>query len=660
MHHSAFLNEIVIIFGTALVATWMFRVVRAPSIIGFIFTGIVIGPPGLGLIHHESVQQFAELGLVLLLFTIGLELSPKPLLHMGKSLFIASFMQIGLTALLATAVTWLVFGAGPLSAAIIGVAVALSSTAIVLKILSDQRETDTLRGRITTGMLLVQDVVVIVLMLFLPLLASGSENGEGNSAVLKFVYGMIGLLVVVVLGRRILPLLLEHVVRPGGGEHVTLFAVVMAFGGAALAGLVDWSLPLGACIAGLLLSAADERHQIVADILPFRDVFNALFFISLGMFVKTDVIVENALVLALLVVITVVGKAMITALSVRAGAWPLRPAIQAGIGLCTVSEFGYVLASQADKLGILDTGLLDKLTVFALGTMAAGALMVPYTDLLTNRLLRIIPQKQSIFDLDDDAHPHLKNHIIIVGYGVNGHNLARVFQSTHLPYCIVEMSPRLAKEAKEQGAEVLLGDASRMAILREAGLEDARALVVAINDPGATSRIVARARDGREDLFILARTRFVFEIDRLYTSGANLVIPEEFETSIEIAAHVLKKLSVPDNVVEGQVAAIRAGGYGMLRGKPTDRKVASDIMAVLQSTVTRTHYVAEDAFAAGKTLAELDLRAASGVTVIAIVRNGTPTTNPDADHRIEPDDVLVLVGAHAQLEAARKLLNQSP
>jgi CPA2 family monovalent cation:H+ antiporter-2 len=220
------------------------------------------------------------------------------------------------------------------------------------------------------------------------------------------------------------------------------------------------------------------------------------------------------------------------------------------------------------------------------------------------------------------------------------------------------MSPKLAQAAKAVDAELVVGDASRTAILNEAGLPTARALVVAINDPGATARVVSRARDARPDVFILARTRFVSEIEPLYDAGANLVIPEEFETSIEIAAHLLKQMDIPDNIVEGQIAAIRAGGYGMLRGKPVDRAFTEELMAVLQSTVTRTHYVAQNSIADGKTLAQLDLRAKTGVTIIAVVRNGKPTTNPTADFHIRHEDVLVLVGGHAQLDAAKNFLNQ--
>lgn len=655
MDHPAYLADIVIILATTLIVARLFLVLRAPSIIGFILAGIGIGPHAGNLIGQEDVGQLAELGLILLLFIIGLELSPKPLLRMGKNLLAASAFQIVTTAVVA-AVAVLLFtqlGVGPIF--VIGVAIALSSTAIVLKQLSDLGATDTLRGMIITGILLIQDVLVIAIILFLPFFAVDTGEDWKGSALRAFL-GLLGIVVFTTIGRILLPFFLKHVIRPGGKEFVTLFAVLMAFGGAWVADAAGWSLPLGACIAGLLLAGTDLRHQLAAEILPFRDVFNALFFVSLGMLFDPAVALAHALPLAVAIVATLVIKTSLCALGVIAARWPLLIAFQVGLGLCTVSEFGYVLVNEADKLGLVPSDLMDVFIVYALGTMMTGAMLIPLTQPLAALLARTIHGRAELTPAAGPETDARQNHVVIVGYGINGKNLVRVLQSTNIPHVVIEMNPSLARAAQDEEAEVICGDGCRLSVLQHAGLPTARALVVAINDPQATRRVVSQARSIRPDLYILARTHFDSDIDDLYALGAERVISEDFETSIEIAAQVLKKMDVPDNVVTGQIAALRAGRYGMLRAIPTDNQMLEELEKFFQITATRTHFLGKGSGACGKTIASLDLRARSGVMIIAVVRNGSPTANPPHDFELNAGDVLVLIGSHAQLDAAEEIL----
>lgn len=655
MHDVRFLTAAVIVFGTALIVAWVFRAVRAPSIIGFLFTGLLIGPDGLELIAAEEIAPLAELGLVLLLFTVGLELSPAPLLRMGKGLLVASGVQIGATAGLGFLAAVLFMNVGVVPAAIVGVMAALSSTAIVLKQLSDRRETDTLMGTIIIGVLLLQDVLVIGFMLFLPLFAVQSSE-SWQSGTVRLAISVAGMAAVVLTASKVLPFVLKHLVRPGGREFVTLFAVVMAFGGAWLAGLAGWSLPLGACIAGLLLAQADEKHQVAAEILPFRDVFNALFFISLGMLADLDGVGANLGPILLAVVATIILKGVIAAAAVRFAGWSWRPAFMIGLGLCTVSEFGYVLAAEAESQGLIPEGLLSSLVSYSLGTMALGAVLMPMSRPITDGLIAIFARNEATANGPDQTEHALTGHIVVVGYGVNGQNLSRILRSVRLPFCVIEMNQGLAQTARDAELRVVVGDASREFILSHAGLDVASALVVAINDPPATQKIVGQARQMQPSLFILARTRFVNEIDILYKLGANLVVPEEFETSLEIAAHLLKHMDVPDNIVEGQLAAVRSGGYGLLRGKPTTRSSAAELMKVFQLTATKTHYLETGTWPCGKSIAETNLRKQTGVTIIAVVRNGQPMTNPSPDFLLQAGDVLVLVGAHSQFDSAKAVL----
>ena len=655
MNHPAFLTDIVIILAMTLVVARLFLVLRAPSIIGFILTGIAIGPHAGNLIGQEEVGGLAELGLILLLFIIGLELSPKPLLRMGKNLLVASAFQIVTTAAVGAAILLFLTDMNATSIVIVGIAVALSSTAVVLKQLSDMGATDTLRGMIITGILLIQDVLVIAIMLFLPFF-SVEAGGDWKESAQRTLLGLLGIGALTVIGRLLLPIFLKHVVRPGGKEFVTLFAVLMAFGGAWVAGVAGWSLPLGACIAGLLLAGTDLRHQLAASVLPFRDVFNALFFVSLGMLFDPAVAVAYALPLTVAIAATLAIKVSLCTAAVATARWPLVIAFQVGLGLCTVSEFGYVLVMESDKLGLVPSGLLGVFIVYALGTLMVGSMLIPLSQPIATfftRFLRPDAAQYSEGEQDADAK---RNHVVIVGYGINGQNLVQVLKATGIGHVVIEMNPSLAHDAEEEDAEVICGDGSRLSVLHLAGISRAGALVVAINDPQATRRVVSQARALRPDIYVLARTHFDSDIDDLYALGAERVISEDFETSIEISAQVLKKMDVPDNVVAGQIAALRSGRYGMLRSMPTDHEMLEDLGKFLQITATRTHYLARESDACGKTIAEVNLRAESGVTIIAVVRNGTPTTNPPAEFELGAGDVLVLVGSHQQLDAAETLL----
>jgi CPA2 family monovalent cation:H+ antiporter-2 len=326
-----------------------------------------------------------------------------------------------------------------------------------------------------------------------------------------------------------------------------------------------------------------------------------------------------------------------------------------------VSEFSYVLAHEAQQVHLLPPGLLDLITVYTVGSMMAGALLYPFAGNIAASIAGLLQSDAapSTGEPSSEGQDRFQHHVVIVGYGFTGSNLARMLKATHIPRVVVEMNQSQVKAAREAEIPVIVGDATRMIILERAGIDKARALVIAINDHQAARRVVAQACARRPDLYILARTAFVRDIERLYDLGAKLVIPQDFETSIEVAAHVLKQFGIPDNIVEAQIAAVRSGGYGMLRGKPTDRAASAELIRILERTAIQTYYIGDDSYAKGRTLAQLDLRARTGCTVIAAVRAGQPTTNPPPDFILQANDVLVLVGAHRQIESAKAVLQHN-
>ncbi len=656
------LREAVVLLGAALVLARLTHALGVPTLLGFLLGGMLIGPSGLDLIEEERIHFFAELGLVLLLFTVGLELSAAPLLRSAGPILLAAGLQITISLLAcAVALAWL--GLGWVAALVVGAAAATSSTAIVLKHLSDRGEMDTPAGAVSTGILLVQDIMVIVLLIFLPLLSGSREVGPGGAGVgwtgglLRAGLALVGLIAVTLIARYVLPWVVDRVFRGTERELLTLFAVTMACTGAWLADLAQWSWGLGACIAGLLLAQTELRDQLCAEITPFRDVFNALFFMSIGTLVDLSVVREHWLALGGLIVATLMVKALIGGAAVAAAGWPGRVAITCGLGMATISEFGYVLVKEAAALGFLEASLVSTFTACTVGTMLLGALLLPMSGWSMAIAARLRPAwreraRRAVSDAED-APPH---QVIIVGYGVNGENLARVLRATRIPYTVVEMNRATVAAARREGARVIVGDATRGFILERAGLATARALVVAVSEPQATRQIVAQAHAVRPDLYILARTRYVSEVDALYRLGARLVIPEEFETSVEIFAQVLKEFGVPDNVIEQQVTIVRAGRYGMLRGRPTDASLRAEWLSILEAAVTQTFLLRAGSPACGRTIREIALRSRTGATIVAVTRRGRPVPNPSPDFRLEAGDVLVLVGTHRQLDDTRAAL----
>lgn len=652
------------LFGTAVIVSWIFRLAKAPSIIGFLVTGMVIGPSSWGLIEEGAVEQFAEVGLVLLLFTIGLELSPAPLFRMGTRVlramgFIAVVVIVATTAVLAT------IGSLTIEAAlVVGIAVSLSSTAIVLKQLSDRGEVQSTMGNLITGILLLQDVFVIVVMMMLPIFIPVEGGDDSRSpAIVVLMFG--GLAIVAIVARKVLPTFISQLMVHGGQELITLFAVMMACGGAYASQVAGWPPALGACIAGLLLANADIRHQLVAEITPFRDVFNALFFIALGMTVHLEVVFDLWLWLGIAVVVTLVAKTIITVIAVKLAGWPYRIAFQVGIGLCTVSEFGYVLAQEADKAGLLPENFLDGMVAYTVGTMIAGSILFPLGIRFTGKVAVILNQLDSTRLSNralaiEETEDELSGHVIIVGFGINGENLVRVLSATQIPHCVIEINQGLIHKARKMGAPVIVGDATRGIILEHAGIRRARAIVIAVNTQEDTRRIVSQARRMSPTIYIAVRTYYARDLESLSDQGVNVVVPADFEASVKIFSHVLEEFDVPRNILSAQIAAVRAGDYGVFRGRSSSSTESlQDLLKVLQLTATQTFYLPELSDACGKTIAELNLRRVTGATIIAVVRDRLPNTNPMADYVLKASDVLVLVGAHEQLQSARKLLEAS-
>ncbi len=640
------LGSFVLLLAVAVGVTLASHRLRVPSVVGLLLSGILIGPSGLGLFRHsEQVQTLAEIGVVALLFTTGLEFSLARMRMLRRLFFVGGSLQsigtILLTFLVARAA-----GADSRHALFFGFLVALSSTAIVLKLLSDRRELDTPHGRAAVGILLFQDFLVVPMIVLTPLLA-GEVRASAATLVFRFGGGLLVLAVAVLAARFVMPRILAVLARTRVREIFILGSLVLVLSMVLLTSSLGFSAALGAFLAGILLAESEYSHQVFADVVPFRDFFSSIFFISIGMLLQVPPVGSAWMRIAGLAAIILVAKALIVVITVRAAfRYPVRSALLTAIALSQIGEFSFVLLTVPGAESLLGVGAFQAFVGASVFTMIVTPLLVAWAPALSTRLADIAPSAAR-----GDA-AGLSGHVIAVGHGVSGHNLARVLREVRIPHVVVELDPARAEEAKEEGSRVIFGDATRMEILEMAGVDRAAVAVFLISDSYALERGIRFARQLNRSVHLIVRTHLVSQIEELYGAGADEVVADEFETSIEIFTRVLQRLHVPRNVIDAETKVLRGDAYEVFRAPRAGRRMSESILELLTAGATEIFLVREGSPIAGTTIGELDLRAKTGATIIAAVRNQQSFPSPDARFLLEGGDHLILVGGHAAVEAA--------
>ena len=643
--------ELLTVLAASIIVIFIFHRLKIPAVVGFLITGIILGPGGFGLVKDlKAINALAEVGVMMLLFTIGLEFSLDRLQKIQRYFWLGGSLQVLLTIGL-TAVLSLFFRIRLQEAILYGFLVALSSTAVVLKIMSDKNQLDSPQGQVSFGILIFQDIAIVPMLALVPVLAnlqSVSLLTLGKHLILS----VMAVAVVFLLARKIMPALISMIVGTRIKEIFLLSSLVACLGMAYLTASLGLSLALGAFLAGMIISESYYSHQVVSDILPFKDVFNSLFFVSIGMLLDTRIVL-NLIGLVLAVVAGIILIKVITVFfTVRLLRFDPKSSLLAAFGLAQVGEFSFVLANVGRENGFLAGQDFQVFIASSILTILATPLLVELGPPLADRVGFKYqggqrPEKSGV------EPAFLVNQVIIAGFGLNGQNLARVLKETGIPYVILDLNPDTYRRISRAGEPIIFGDASSPVILKEAGIDRAKALVIAVNDPRATRRAVSLARQLNPEIFIIVRTRFASEIEELYSLGASDVIPEEFETSIEIFVRVLEKFHLPRNIINTQIQILRSEHYGLLRGaRSSSRRLDEKIYDFLEAGVVETFLVPETASIAGKTLGEIDLRSRTGVTVIAVVRNEKTWSGPGADFRLQGHDVLVLVGNHQAIDQA--------
>ena len=646
------LAEFVIVLAASVLIIFLSHKLRLPSVVGFLLTGVLIGPGGLSLVKNTAtVDVMAEIGVVMLLFTIGLEFEPARLKRIQRDFWAGGGLQVSLTVS-ATVLVLLLFRVPVRTAIFYGFLVSLSSTAVVLKILGDRGETNSPQGRISLGVLIFQDVAIVPMIALVPVLANA--GGVSVGAII-FRFGLSAAIIgaVFLLARRLMPPILHLVVKTRIREVFLIATLFLCLGMALLTSSLGLSLALGAFLAGVLLAESEYSHQVVSDVLPFKDVFNSLFFISVGMLLDVGAVTAFLPPVLGLVAGIVVLKASIVVLTTGLLGYGSRIAVLTGLALAQVGEFSFVLAGVGRANGFLKGDIFQAFIASSILTILATPLLIQISPALAEKGARKLRWKKRGGEAGGKAGRDLEGHVIIAGFGFNGRNLAHVLKESGIGYVILELNPVTVRAAAAEGEPIVFGDVSSPTILAEACVRKARIIVFAISDPAMTRRGVKAVKAINPAVFVIVRTRYAAETDDLLGLGADDVIPEEFETSIEIFTRVLERYHVPRNVVDAQVKVLRGECYGLLRGTCSAiRPVTERIADLLAAGTAETYFVGKGGWPAGKTLGGLDLRGRTGATVIAVVRGEESFTGPGADFEIREQDTLVLVASHRDIDRA--------
>ncbi len=558
MANPSFLTEILLVLLTATAVAVLFEKFRLPTILGFLLTGVIIGPQGFGILsNNEHIRMLAELGVVLLMLTIGLEFSFERLRGMQNIAVIGGTLQILISIGLSAAFGWW-RGWSFYESFFLGSVIALSSTAIVLKYLMDRGEIDSPHGRIAISILIFQDLAVVPLMIFLSAFGQ-SMSSVGRAlgfALLKTVLLLFGAFI---FSRFLLPQLLYRVAAVRNREIFFLFSVVVCLGMAWGSGALGLSMAIGALLAGFMFANTGFSHQLIGDIVPFRHLFVSIFFVSIGLLFDVHFFLQHIVLVLSVVSLVLFINFFIMTLLIMAFGFPPRVAMITGIILSQIGEFSFLLIEMARDSGHITTELYQVLLSTAFLTMLMTPLlfaMIPWVlKVLSRHVIFGVPPRS--WTRPDRMLTTLHDHVILCGFGPTGRDLAMAFQEEKIPFVIIEMNPDKMREAKKMRMKALYGDAANREVLKRTGISRARSVIVSFPDTLGTAQIIRVVQDLNPDVILAVRTQYGGQMSRLYELGADIVVTEEWEASHELNRLVLSQLDVPKERIEYHLNRIR-------------------------------------------------------------------------------------------------------
>lgn len=644
--HFPMLTETMILLGLSVLVVFLFQRMRLPSILGFLATGMIVGPHGFSLIKAaEEIEVMAEIGIILLLFVIGLELSLRQLASISRTVFLGGTIQVFGTIAVTSALCLLLGMSWP-SAVFTGFLFSLSSTAIVLKILQDRGEINTAHGRNALGILIFQDIVVVPMMLITPIIAGQSGNVTADILALILKSALV-VAFTLVTARYLMPRLLYAIAKTNSKELFLLATVTICFGVAWITSEAGLSLALGAFLAGLIISESEYSHQATSIILPFRELFTSVFFVSVGMMLNLSFFVKNAALILALTIAVFLVKGALAATAAAILKYPPKTVVLTGLALFQIGEFAFILSNIGIRYELISTTTNQYFLATSITTMLLTPFVFMYADRLTNWIVPDFIMKKWGGAARDIPIPsdfaQMENHLVIIGYGLNGHNLARAAGFANIPYVIIDNNAELVHREKDRGQPIIFGDATEDHILESVGIHNARVIVIAISNKEATKAIIAHIRSISSSVFVIVRTRYVKETVPLLSMGADEVIPEEFETSVEIFSRVLHNYLVPVGELENLIHLVRSDNYRMFQSQTNSpRTISSSKVPAIKISCVEVE--ADSGDIVGKTVAAAEIRKKYGVSILAISRKNEMIHSVGPDERILQHDLVYISG----------------
>ena len=649
------LGNIVILMAVAVAAVWLFKRINLPPILAYLFCGILAGPDLLALFEHpEDMQNFAELGIVFLLFSLGLEFSLPKMLAMRHLVFGVGLGQMVLTSLAFMGLAW-ALGFETKAALVVGCIIALSSTAIVIKQSSDLGILNTPRAQIAISILLLQDLAVVPLLILVPLLAGDAQQSLWLAIVMAFLKGIVVVVILMSVGKWVLPKLFSEVARTRTDELFVLTTIMVALMAAGLAFSFGLSMALGAFLAGMMLGESQYKHQLEADIRPFRDILMGLFFITIGMRLELHGI-PGQLHWALL---GLLGILSLKILLIRAAAWlvKLNPqdAWAAGFKLCQLGEFSFVLAALAVDHKILSSEQGSLLLTIGVMSMALTPWLMDKSYDFARRLSpQPAPQVIGAENIDIQ-HQGMSDHILIFGYGRVGQSVSRLLKTEAIPYLVVDADPVRVKESQSAQEPVYFGDVKQKDILRAVGIARAKLVLITFDEHDKAKTVIQLIASLYPTLPIVVRTRKDYRMDELYQAGASQVVPEILEGSLMLISQVMYLSGVPMSRIIKRVQKERKGHYGNMHGFFPGETTEMDYSKKDKLEFMHAVILTTKAFAVGKSLKELNIEAMR-VRIKGLRRENKELEQPDENMLLNMGDVLVIVGKPRRVERAERYI----
>jgi monovalent cation:H+ antiporter-2, CPA2 family len=639
------LSDILIIFALSTFVNFIFTKLKIPTIIGYLFTGIIAGPHLFALIKsQDNIEIMAEIGIVLLLFTIGMEFSLKHLIKIRKIVFFGGLMQLVATAIIVMLVAR-GFELNWSGAIYVGFLTALSSTAVVLKLLQERSEITSNYGRTILGILIFQDIIIIPLLLLTPILAGNLDNITGQFIIL-FIKAVVIIVVIFAGAKWVMPKLLHAIAMTKNQELFLMSIFLICLGVALFTHELGMSLAFGAFLAGLMVSESRYIPNTFSSLNPFKDTFTSFFFVSIGMLLDLQFVVDHYIVVIATVLVVIILKFIIASFTALALGHTFRGIVMVGVALSQVGEFSFILAKEGMGYNIISDYYYQLFLAVAVISMSVSPFTINKSRQLANLLLKLPISKSlqnGLFPLKQIEIPALHNHLVLIGKDSRSLRLSQMAKHMKLPYISIIFDPAIVEEKQKNQENVIYGDAMNDPILRKSQIENAEVVVVSIGDLMIAMGVIEKVRMMNKHAYILVRTKHVDDIEELYQSGADKVIPEEFETAIELFDRVLIKYLMPQVEIQKYIAKIREDNYGIFRKEEQPAEKFS-ILSEIPNIEIVALKVEEGSYIANKSLEDIHLRKTYGITAVAVKKKDQIIENPTASLIINIADIVYVLG----------------